>query len=51
MREQALLRKTFRMNGVPWIYDKAKEEVNVPRDKKPKTSKRQRNRPVQLAKI
>lgn len=50
-RYHALLRKTFRLNGVPWIYDEQTEKPNNPRDKKPKLPRRERDRPMQLAKI
>lgn len=50
-RYRAVLRKTFRLHGVPWIYDADVLKANNPRDKKPKLPRRERDRPLQLAKI
>lgn len=50
-RYKALLRKTYRLNGVPWLYDIDVEVKNNPRNKTPKLSKKERDRPLKLAKI
>lgn len=50
-RYRAVLRKTFRLNGVPWIYDADLPVANNPRDRKPKLPRSERDRPLQLAKI
>jgi hypothetical protein len=41
-RYKALLRKTFRLNGVPWLYDIDVEPKMNPRHKTPKQSKGER---------
>lgn len=49
-RYQAQIRKEFRMAGVPWIYD-LKPAPQNPRDRRPKSKKREEERSVRLAKI
>lgn len=49
-RYQAQIRKEFRMAGVPWIYDLKPPKEN-PRDRRPKSKKREAERSIRLAKI
>lgn len=49
-RYQAQIRKEFRIAGVPWIYD-LKPALPNPRDKRPKSKKREAEKFIRLAKI
>eukprot|EP01017_Pseudomicrothorax_dubius_P016006 TRINITY_DN1822_c0_g1_i3.p2 TRINITY_DN1822_c0_g1~~TRINITY_DN1822_c0_g1_i3.p2 ORF type:complete len:171 (-),score=51.35 TRINITY_DN1822_c0_g1_i3:462-974(-) len=50
-RYRALLRKTFRLNGVPWIYEPVRNPEMNPYNRKPKGKKFLHSRPTRLAKI
>lgn len=49
-RYQAQICKEFRLAGVPWIYD-LKPALPNPRDKRPKSKKREAEKSIRLAKI
>jgi hypothetical protein len=49
-RYQAQIRKEFRLAGVPWIYDLQPPKEN-PRDRRPKSKRREAERSIRLAKI
>ncbi len=49
-RYQAMIRKQFRLNGVPWIYN-LKEPSQNPRDRKPKARKSEKKKEERLIKI
>ncbi|KRX10891.1 hypothetical protein PPERSA_12173 [Pseudocohnilembus persalinus] len=51
-RYQAVLKKQFRINDIPWIFQPHKSIYeNNPRNRKPKGTKLERNRPLRIAKI
>ena len=49
-RCQAQIRKEFRLAGVPWIYNLNEPKSN-PRDKRPKSKKREAVKEIRLDKI